>query len=299
LIATIAALASGAPARAAGEFDAVGFAPPCDPYGVARAQGAKSLAPLSVHASATYGYALRPVSFEGSSVGAARDVEVEHDAHVLALAAGVGLLPLPRGSAAVGVALPIALRQDGLDRAPGAAGAARDGGAGDVRLDAKATLLDRDDDPLGCAARAWAFAPTGERGRFSSAGGAWRAGAEVVLETRLDWFRAGVSLGWEWLEGEFRGPSGTVDDRLTATAAALVAPLRDIAGFEHLEVGIEVRHWTVAGRPWDHEATSPLEGTGVVRFSGALFALLAAGGRWNGGLGAPDVRLEAALGTTF
>ena len=101
------------------------------------------------------------------------------------------------------------------------------------------------------------------------------------------------------LDGRFEGPSGTVDDRLMAGLALAIAPLRDIAGLETFEACFELRHWTPTERPCNTEDVSPIEATGAVRYGGTLFGLLAAGGRLNHGLGAPDARIEAAVGVTF
>jgi len=292
---------TAAPARALDEFDASGFSLPTDPFGYVQGRGAHALEPWQMHAALGYGYAHRPLSFDGDAVGAPRDLTVVRDLHVATIALGVGLVRLPRGGVSVGLALPYVVDWEGLDRPGGAygPGTTHASGLGDLRLEAKACLLDPDVDDLGLAARAWTCVPTGADDLFTSAGGAFRAGAEAIVEKKIDWFRAGLSLGWEWLDGRFRGPSGTVDDRLSLTASLAIAPLRDIAGWEGLELCFEARHWTPSARPWASEDLSPLEALGGVRYSGTIFGLIAAGGRWNDGLGAPDARLEAALGVTF
>ncbi len=292
---------AGAPARALDEFDASGFSLATDPFGYLQGGGAHALEPWQVHAALGYGFAHRPLSFDGDSVGTTGDLEVVRDIHVATAALGVGLLRLPRGGISVGLSLPLVVDWTGLERPGGAygPGTTSASGLGDLRAEGKACLLDRDVDALGVAARAWTCVPTGARDLFTSAGGAFRLGAEATVEKKIDFFRAGLSLGWEWLDGRFRGPSGTVDDRLTLTASLAITPLRDIAGWEGVEVCFEARHWTPSARPWASEDLSPLEAMGGLRYSGTFFGLVAAGGRLNQGLGAPDARFEAAVGVTF
>jgi hypothetical protein len=131
--------------------------------------------------------------------------------------------------------------------------------------------------------------------------GAFTIGAEVGVEGKIDWVRGGLVLGWEWIDSKFvlPGTDVRVDDRFHIGAAIAVAPLRDIAGFETLEMVFEATHWTLSDRPWDHEASSPVEVGGALRYNGKFFALAGVSGTLNQGVGAPDARLVLSLGYAF
>lgn len=284
-------------ARAAEEsVDATGFDPPADPYGYVTLGGAKALEPGEVHAAAYLSWAHNSLGLEESR-GRRAGRRVLDDLYLLDLVAGGGVLAFWKSALALGAVFPVLIRENGWeledpdDRL-------REAGVGDLRTDAKVAILDRDSDRVGLAARLWVRWPTGDGAPFASWDGLG-AGALATVETRTWGSRLSLHLGYEWLEGDARMGPIRWDDRLHFGAGLAVAPLSDIRSYEPLELVFEARHSARAEQPWRSEEESPVEVGGALRWAGALFAMLGAGGGLGRGAGAADSRIYCALGTTF
>jgi hypothetical protein len=292
LLAAAAALGAARDARALDEFSAQNFRPPVDPWGYVTVEGAKTLAPGQPFGAAYYDWSHRPLVV-GSTLEAIREQQW------FDLVGGYGITSLGKtGGLEAGLDLPIAAHE--VDFVEGRR--RESGGLGDLRTDLKASFGDRDDDFFGLETRGYVNWPTGRHDlHFMSNDGAFTIGGEVGVEGKIDWVRGAITLGWEWIDSKFDAPAlgVRVDDRFHVGFALAVAPLRDIAGFESLETVFELTHWTLSDRPWDHEASSPIEVGGAVRYNGKFFALAGLSGTLNQGAGAPDARLVLALGYAF
>jgi hypothetical protein len=293
-------LAVPAAARANDGFAAQLFEPSADPYGFVTVSGGKALDPLHPHVAAWYDFARRPLVLTGPA-GSEATVDT---LHWLDLVAGLGLLPIGKGGLAIGFDLPIALAADGTD--PITDEPFDTSRVGDLRTDLKLAVLDRDDDVVGAGLRGWVDWPTGSESRFISNAGAFALGIEGFVEKRFgEVFRLGGTIAYEWLDGAFRSPNGTIDDWLRFGAAAAVAPLTDYEVWDGLEIIGEITHRTSAKRPWDAEGISPFEGTLAVRMqvpvakSRGFDFLLGGGLGLNEGIGAPDARLIVSVGFTY
>ena len=292
VVVAIGALAGGE-ARALDEFSAQNFRPPIDPWGYVTVEGAKTLAPDQKFAALYYDWARRPLIFDDGTTR----IEKVRDVHWLDLAGGYGITSIGKtGGLEAGLDLPIAAQDVWID---GAGDSHDSAGLGDLRTDLKLSLGDRDDDFFACAFRAYASWPTGRHGMRFMSNDAFTLGGEVAVEGKIDFVRAGLNLGWEWIDSKFDGFGARVDDRFHAGFALAIAPLRDISGFETLELVFEATHWTLSDRPWDHEIHSPVEVGGALRYNGRFFGLLGASAGVNRGVGAPDARVDVALGYSF
>ncbi len=273
-------LVLGAPAFASNDvFNAQNFAPPTDPFGYASVEGARTLEPLRFFAGGYYDFADRPLVVNGFTV--------ERDFQTFDVVGSIGLAKVGLVGLQAGAHVPLTIHD-------------HDGPHGDLRTELKASFFDRDADFFALSARSWIEWPTGpKRDGFVSNSRKYAAGVEGTLEGNAGFIRGAISLGWEWLDGRFEGGGFIVDDQLRLGFAIALAPLRDLAGLESAEIAFEVTHWTLSGRPWDNEETSPVEFMTVARYHKGFFAEIGAGAGLNDGFGAPELRFVAALGHSF
>ncbi|HVY62201.1 MAG TPA: hypothetical protein VHF22_11145, partial [Planctomycetota bacterium] len=265
---------------------------PIDPWGYVTVSGAKTLAPGQPFGAAYYDWSHRPLVADSTG-------EIVREQQWLDLVGAYGITSLGKtGGLEAGLDLPVEAHE--VDFATG--DRRESGGLGDLRTDLKASFGDRDDDFFGLETRGYVSWPTGRHSlHFMSNDGAFTIGGEVGAEAKAGFIRGGITAGFEWIDSKFDLP-GTpfrVDDRFRFGLAIGLAPLHDIAGFETLEAVFELTHWTLADRPWDHEATAPVEVGGALRYNGKFFALAGASGTLNQGIGAPDARIVLAVGYAF
>ena len=298
-IAAAGLLGGATEARALGGTVLQGFDPPSDPFAYVVTEGAKALEPGAFFAAVYCGWALGPLRVPGVREKERRERLIQ-EAHEIDLVGGLGLLPLGFGSLEVGFALPVLVRIRGYGGGKGY----REWGVGDVRVEAKAELLDRDEDVVGVALRVAVACPSAtlEREELYGNAGGLAVLAEAAVERRVGAFRAGLTLGYEWIEYSADLGEATIDDRLEIAAGFGFAPLFDLRGFEPLELVFEVRHAVRAADPYASEAEAPVELCGAIRWSdmGSRFFGLAGGSTGlNDGAGAPERRFFAALGFGF
>ena len=245
-----------------------------DPFGYAGVTGGKTLAPGEKFAAAAYGWQHR--------------TWLADEVQTLDVALGAGLAEVHEGGLSVGLGVPVIVDE----RLPGRD---LDWELGDIRAEGKVNVFDRDIDFFGLGARVWSELPTGARRSTVTNRGAFSAGAEAIIEGKIDWLRGALNAGYEWVDEG-------IEDRLRLRGAIGISPLRDIAGFEPFEVFIEAATATRADRPWDHEEDSPVELLGGARWSGGpegMFAVLAGGGALSEGIGAASGKVVAAIGIRF
>jgi hypothetical protein len=283
-------LAAGAARGATVGVDAIGFDAPIDPFAYITVQGAKALDPGGFHLA---GYGIwnhRPFRLAGG-------VEGIEDAYIYNLVAGVGIVSIgKRAGLEAGLSLPLVLAERGFDLDRGEP--IHDEGVGDLRADVKLAVLDRDDDVVGLAFRAWGRFPTGHTTAFAS-NDAVQVGVDAELEYHAGFFRTGLNLGYQWLDGTASTADVTIDDSVRLGYGLGIAPLSDIRGWEPLEVVFELTHSFRASRPYARQEESPLMVGGALRWAGTLFALVGGSAALTRGAGAPDAQLVAALGVTF
>jgi hypothetical protein len=296
----LAALLAGAPtawARADARFDALGLDPPADGFGYIGLGGAKALAPGSFSAGTTFFWAHRPLRLGEPRGGEAGD-RVTDDFYVLDVAAAAGILKAGRARLEAGLVLPLVLYELGyeLERPDERT---RNTGVGDLRTDLKLALLDRDDDRVGLSLRGWGRFPIDGNVDFAS-NERIAAGFESEIEYHPGFLRVGLTLGYEWLDGDVHAGGITWDDRVLLGFGLGIAPFSDLRGFEPLELIFELRHSFRAGNPYARAEEAPIEAGGGLRWTGErVYGLLAGSGGLNRGAGAPDARVSVAVGVNF
>ncbi len=157
---------------------------------------------------------------------------------------------------------------------------------GDIRVDAKARILDMQKYPVGLAIVPFVTAPTGNSTHFIG-NGQVTGGAVIALESKRLWNRASIALN---LGSQFRhevtlSPGTTIDSQFLYGAGLNVAVAKPV------EVVAELTGWT----PWAHffdKNTRNLEVDGGVRLLPAKGVALTLGGGTGifDGAGAPDYR---------
>jgi hypothetical protein len=313
------ATASSALAQVDEGFSAQNFQAPIDPYGYVTLNGARTLRAGHPFFGAYIDWADEPLDLRDIREGYIQDMTFVH------AVAAIGLVNIgDDGGLALGVVVPYALQMDGFGRDPQTTDPSfvtppavelPDGRIADIRGELKLTLLDREKDPLGLAFRLWGTIPTGEDKYFLSNDERWGAGGGMILEKKLDWFRIGGEVDYEWIEGDviiseirfvddpFIGDPepGTetellrIDDKLHMRLGMGVELF-----VEDLWLMVEAHHWARATHLYNTTRESPAEIGPALRYEGHGFlALVGASAGVNNGVGAPDVRGFASLGYAF
>jgi hypothetical protein len=290
------ALALAARAAAAETFNVHGFDAPTDPFAYIQNDGAKALDPAEVFGAGYFVWTHRPFLTPESRGGAAGRSVVE-DAYDLDLVGGVGLPSIGHSGLALGVAVPIVVRELGYSLGdPNER--LRASGVGDVRTDLKLAILDRDDDVVGLSVRIFARWPTGRDVEFAS-DERISVGGVAAFEYHAGFLRVGLEAGYQWTDGDMHAGGVTLGEAVLLGFGLAIAPLSDIRGWEPLEIVFEARHAARPGDPYDRQEEAPVEVGGALRWGGRLFALLGGSAGLNRGVGVGDARLVAALGLSF
>jgi len=289
-----AAGVAGVPeARAATEpgLDAQNFKIALDPYAYMTVNGARALQPLQFHIFASASYEKNPLKFTtDSTVG---DKDILKELGTLELGASVGLFKIgEHGGLQVGVSVPYNFYTHGLE-IDEVDDHFEKTEFGDVRTQVKLTLMDREDDVVGVAARVEARWPSGDPGQLSSDNNRPSYLATVILEKKMGAFRFGAEMGYQFIESQFKIGDFQYDDKLLLGVGL---------GFditENLQAVAEMFHWTRFEDPWDHEAEAPVEAGLAIKYTGFIFGMLGVNAGLNNGVGAPDYRFVGAVGITF
>jgi hypothetical protein len=283
----------GARGSVASGTDVHGFRPPHDPFGYAGLAGVNVLEAGEVFTAATLSLAERPFA---TKVRGGRPVRRLHTAD---LRLGVGVLRLWRGGGvSVGASLPYALheRGDGLFGE-----GVSESGLGSLRTDAKIKLQDPLDDAIGVALRFGVDWPTGDADDLLAEDGLAATGA-FTLEWNASVLRIAGEVGYRWIEGDGRlnGRELIVSDQVTLGMGFAVAPLLDLAGYEHVEIFSEARHAFRAADPYRRSEESPLEVGGGLRFRGDTLLIVVSGfAGLNRGVSAAQRRFALEVGVRF
>ena len=291
-------------------FYAQNFSPPIDPYGYITLGGARALRAGHPFFAASIDWANDPLDLRD-----VREGRIEQMTFLQAVAA-IGVFNLGEGGLDIGLVVPFALHMSGFGRDPntltGGASPGRrvdlpdDTRLGDSRVEAKLTLLDRTQF-MGIALRGYGMLPTGEDKFFLSNDEKFGAGGGVLVEKQIGFLRAGVEVGYEWIDGDtvlsdetfvdpFTGEADLlkIDDKLhMKLGVATELPIDD------LWIVLEGMHFTRAEHLWDNERESPIEVGGALRFDRHVLFLIGGSTRVGTGIGAPDVRAFATVGYKF
>jgi len=185
----------------------------------------------------------------------------------------------------------------GFDPVTGKPDGLEETGFGNLRTAVKLTALDREDDPIGIAARIELQWPTGRESDFLSNDGHVTPVFGLIVEKKLGPVRFGIQCQYEHIPGHIEVAGVTVDDKVKLGAGLALEPFDQTK----LPLGfvLEAFHWFRACNPWKAEAEAPVEIGAAVKYGGTLFAALGVNFGLNKGVGSPDERLFAALGIAF
>jgi len=302
-------------------FSAQNFQAPIDPYGYITLNGARTLRAGHPFFGAYIDWADEPLDLRDI-----REGYIDHMTFVHAVAS-IGLVNIgDHGGLSLGVVVPYALHMKGFGRDPGTGDPAivtppavdlpEDGRLADIRAETKLTVLDRAEDAVGIAFRLWGTAPTGEDKFFLSNDEKFGAGGGMILEKETDLlggFRIGGEVDYEWVEGDvviseiqfvdqgglFTSPGIerkrlTIDDKLHFR----LGMAKEIF-IDDLWLVVEAHHWTRATHVYNTTREAPAEIGGAIRFDRNVLAMLGASAGVTDGVGAPTVRVFAALGYAF
>jgi hypothetical protein len=306
LLAGAALLCGGGEALAGqsdAQFDAQNWKPAFDPYGYFTVEGAKAMEFIQVHLALTYDWAHNPLELAQSRQGAFGGNDVVRDLHMLDLTGAIGLLKINHMGLTLGVDVPYAVNVYGIkinpDPSTGLPQSLQKNAFGDVRTQLKWTFMDREDDAIGLAGFVNISWPTGSSGQFLSNG--YRLITPefgAVVEKKFKFFRIGANVSYVYLYEDLGTADVTISDRLKYSTALEITPF-DSGALKPLSFIGEFFGWTNFADPFDHEAVSPLEAGGGIKYTSTFFAELGANAGLNKGVGAPDVRIYASLGVTF
>jgi hypothetical protein len=226
------------------------------------------------------------------------------------LGAAIGLLPkdfvIPGLS--VGFDLPVNFLNDGeqvpfLERSLGS------GGVGQLRLEAKADLVEVGDGDLGLSIGLKPFLtlPTGKTDEYLSDREDETGGAMFLAAGNLWRIRLGGQLGYE-VTPRIRLLDVAMRDRIRFGFAAEFFFLREEAPWatdpdlkHSLSLGVELFGWTDGSHPWESDVTRPVEILGFLRYTNTWGFLveLGYGNGFDHGISAPQYRMMARVGFTF
>ncbi|MFC1705518.1 hypothetical protein ACFL59_01695 [Planctomycetota bacterium] len=272
--------------------------PTTDPHGYITLNGARSLKTLEFFASAGFNSSHKPLTSQ------APGVDLIKDATYVDLVAGLGVAQFGEaGGLSIGVDVPLILDLHGVRfndrnrRLPS-------GNVADIRVNAKATLADREESVLGLFGQVYMDIPSGEDRNFLSNREKFTFGATVGAEKQYSIFRAGVEVGYEWIDGEIKLGGIQIDDKLRLTGGLGVELLSDLWLMAEIHMFSRAEHLFEAAREY------PMELGGAFRYTGEapgeagpsgadFYGILGASSGLNKGIGAPDVRVFGALGLTF
>lgn len=291
----------GGEARAVDNFDAQIFKPACDPFGFVTVDGARTLSFLEPHFALFFNWAHNPLKLDEPRPGG-QGRDVVHELSTFDLTGSIGVFSFGRtGGVEVGADLPYAVDIGGkvieVDPITGESKNLRVASFGDLRASLKVTALDREKDEVGVAVIAELEVPTGRDDVFLSNKKAFTPSAALILEKKWSYFRFGLEAGYELISGDIKTGGLKVDDKIKLGGAIAYAPW-DMKRTP-VEFIVEAWHWTRAGHPWNRMVESPIELGGAVKYSSNAFGLIGGSAGMNNGVGAPDVRVFAAVGATF
>ncbi len=302
-VALAVGLLAGGAARAqeTDTFDAQNFKPALSPHGYVTVEGAKFLGPFAPHIAAYFSWAHNPLRLTEPRPGF-DERDVVRDLSAIDFVLALGLVPIGNGGLELAVGVPFYVDINGLEIADvndeGDLRGLPEEAFGDLRTAIKLTLLDREDDPIGIAAKVEAQWPVDREQRDSfNTDRHFQLKPSIVIDKKMSILRIAAEVGYEWLDGsEFQVAGVQVDDRLWISAAVGIEPFDEKVP---LAIVAEAIHWTRWENPWDHEEESPVELFGAIKYAGTIFFELGAGGGLNEGVGAPDARVFGALGFTL
>lgn len=296
--------AGGAPARAAIEsFDAQNWKPALDPYGYVTVDGAKTLEPFQFHVAAYFDWEHNPLKLTAGRPGGFGRTVIR-DLSQVDLVAGLGIISFGHGGLEIGIDVPYIVDESGksigdVNPVTGAPKELPETSWGDPRTAVKLTLLDRAEDAIGIALKGEIQWPIGREKAFLNNRNRITPLFSLVIEKKMGILRFGGEIGYEYINQHTEVAGVTVDDKLKLGLAFAVEPFDEKETLGKLSFVVEAFHWARIGNLWKHEAESPIEIGGAIKWTGGVFALVGANAGLNSGVGSPDERVYASVGVTF
>lgn len=265
-------------------FDSILFDPAVDNSDYITVRSTPNLPKRGVHLGLYLDYARKPLELAAPLGTAIRGIN--DDMLIVNLQFSYGITDW----ASVGINIPLVAYNNFID--PTTAVRNQQINMGDIYIEGKFRLLNRDDHFLGIALIPFVTLPSGEAAVFTGAGG-FTGGIKVALDTDIaDRVKVALNVGWK-IKQDATVRNARVDDQLLLSLGVNVKIVDRL--FLIAEAGLESSYHDI----FSDEVHNPLEVRGALRWMATdkLAVNVGGGAGLTLGVGAPDFR--AFLGVTY